>query len=361
MRDAQPTILVLGSTISKLVWIDQAKKIADLGFRTIFFVRKKVSDSPENSRVKTVEVPNNIFCHWLRFFKVLKSSRPHHIEAFHDLYRWDFLLSYWIYVWLAKIFRIPIVSVCMGGEILYWEKHFFLKKWSIKTLLRASKHIIVKEPYHREYIEKYKILGKKKINIVEIPNATDIREEFDVKRKEDIVLYLNSFKTWRHPEVVVQAFKLIKKKIPDALLIMAGYRTEEELARIRESMDSETAPSIRYIPYDFENRKLFSQAKIFLLPAELVYVNNSLLEAMERGVPPVIGNVDPYGEKIVRNGENGFAVDITPEAVAEKSVLLLENEDLRQKLGRNARDTVTRHFNNRIRIQSLLELYKSLE
>ncbi|MBU4495570.1 MAG: glycosyltransferase family 4 protein [Acidobacteria bacterium] len=360
MSQDKKNILILGSTIAKLIWVDQAKRLGDKGYRTLFFVRNKTSLGRDSSNLETVEIPSNPLLHWFRFFQILRSHRPHHIEAYHDLYRWDFLLSYWVYVFLARIFRIPIVSVCMGGEILYWEKHFFLKKWSVKALLRASRIIIVKEPYHRDYLQRYRVLGRKKIQLIDLPNATNIHDDFDVTRTKNVILYLNSFKSWRHPEVVIEAFKRIKKEVPDAELIMAGYRTEEELRGIEKRLDSTIHGAVRFMPYDLENRRYFPQAKVFLLPAELIYVNNALLEAMERAVPPIIGNVDPWCGKIVDDGLNGFVVEIKPEAFAEKAILLLKDEALRRRLGLEARKTVEERFNNDKRIETLLSMFETL-
>ena len=360
MSQDKKTILILGSTIAKLIWIDQAKRLGDKGYRTLFFVREKTSFGRDSAFMKTVEIPGHLLFHWVRFFKILRSHRPHHIEAYHDLYRWDFLLSYWVYVFLARLFRIPIVSVCMGGEILYWKNHFFLKKWSVKALLRASRIIIVKEPYHRDYLQRYRVLGRKKIQLIDLPNATNIHDDFDVTRTKNVILYLNSFKSWRHPEVVIEAFKRIKKEVPDAELIMAGYRTEEELRGIEKRLDSTIHGAVRFMPYDLENRRYFPQAKVFLLPAELIYVNNALLEAMERAVPPIIGNVDPWCGKIVDDGLNGFVVEIKPEAFAEKAILLLKDEALRRRLGLEARKTVEERFNNDKRIETLLSMFETL-
>ncbi len=361
MKEIQQNILVLGSTIAKLIWLDQANSLADKGIQTIFFVKEKTGVSAENKSIQTFKMPSNMIVHWMRFYKLIKCFRPHHIEAYHDLYRWDYLLSYGFYVLAAKVFRIPIISFCMGGEILYWQKHYFLKKWSIKFLLRSSSLIIVKEPYHKKYIETYRMTGSRKIPIIELPNAVDIQAEPEIKREGDLLLYLNSFKSWRNPEVVINAFKLVRTKHREARLIMAGYRTQEELAAVKAEINPDIRDSVQFIPYDLENRRLFSLAKIFILPAELIYVNNSLLEAMERGVPAVIGNHDPHGAKIIQNGKNGYRVDIDPRAVADAIIRLLENEELRQKMGRNARQTVMDRFNNNDRIEKLISIYNSLE
>lgn len=360
MEKDRRTILILGSTIAKLIWIDQARRLTEKGFRTFFFVLKRTPFEPEDKNIITVPIPRYILRHICEFIAVLRTHRPHHIEAFHDLFKWQLLLMYAFYVFIARLYRIPIVSVCMGGEILYWKRHSILKKWSIKVLLRSSCSVIVKEPYHKRYIDTYKIFNTRKIPVHELPNAVNIANDVQYDRDEDIILFLNSFKSWRHPEVLVKAFKLTSQKIPSARLIMAGYRTQEELEPIKKEIDNKIKDRISLIPYRLDNRALFAKAKIFVLPAEYIYLNNALLEAMERGVPPIISDVDIHGKKVIENGINGFIAKISAESLAEKIALLLKDEEMRQRMGKAARETVEIRFNNELRIDKLLSIYRSL-
>ncbi|MBN1274301.1 MAG: glycosyltransferase family 4 protein [Candidatus Aminicenantes bacterium] len=361
MAAREKTILVLGSTIAKIFWVNQAENLGPHGYQTVFYVRERAFYDTEPHYAVTVPYPKNALANIWKFLSLLKTLRPHHIEAFHDLYRWDFLILFYFYVLAARLFRIPVVSVCMGGEILYWERHSFLKKWSLKRLLRGSRLVILKEPYQKEYIKKYRIFHADRIPTFELPNAVDISGNISFERSEDIVLFLNSFKPWRNPEMVTSVFRLVIKKIPQARLIMAGYRTEEEYDLVRREIDDEWEQKVELIPYRLDNRKLYSRAKVFILPADFIYLNNSLLEAMERGIPPVIGSKDPYGSLIIQDGVNGFRVDINPGEMADKVIRLLEDENLRRKMGREARETVMKHFNNRERIQKLCELYRNLD
>lgn len=354
-------IVVLGSTIAKLIWVDQAERLGPRGYRTVFYVREKADYDKSPRYAVTIPYPQNPAANLWKFICILKTYKPHHIEAFHDLFRWDFLLLYPLYLLAARLFRIPVVSVCMGGEILYWKEHSFLKKWSLKRLLRGSRLVILKEPYQKEYIKKFGLYDPDRVPTVELPNAVDVKEDFSRDEKEDIILFLNSFKPWRNPEVVVSAFGKIQKEVPGARLIMAGYRTDAEYRRVQAEMEPEWAQKVEIIPYRLDNRNLYDRAKVFVLPADLIYLNNSLLEAMERGVPAVIGNMDPHGSRVIQDGINGFRVNINPEALAARVIELLRNENLRRRLGEKARMTVIDRFNNRDRIDKLCRLYRNLK
>jgi len=71
--------------------------------------------------------------------------------------------------------------------------------------------------------------------------------------------------------------------------------------------------------------------------------NLKVLELGALGIPSVASKVPPYVTTI-RNGVNGFTAETEPEWINYIS-LLIENEELRKKLGMNIRYIVYKHFN----------------
>ncbi len=79
----------------------------------------------------------------------------------------------------------------------------------------------------------------------------------------------------------------------------------------------------------------YQRASVFLFPSDIVFLNFSLLEAMEAGVPSIISNVEG-SDRIVNDGVNGFIVPQTAEAIANKIIFLLSDEIARRKMGEQA-------------------------
>ena len=91
----------------------------------------------------------------------------------------------------------------------------------------------------------------------------------------------------------------------------------------------------RYIPYR-EGAKLFQRCSVVVLP----YIEGSqsgvVFPAYAFKKPVVVTDVGSLPE-IVDDGITGFVVSPRdPRALAEKIILLLENEKLRRKMGKNA-------------------------
>lgn len=89
--------------------------------------------------------------------------------------------------------------------------------------------------------------------------------------------------------------------------------------------------------------KLYQRATIFVLPSHYEGLPTVLLEAMSCGLPVVATNVSGCPD-VVSDGENGFLIPAkSPEMMVEAISRLLDDEALRNALGKNARKTIEEH------------------
>jgi glycosyltransferase involved in cell wall biosynthesis len=83
----------------------------------------------------------------------------------------------------------------------------------------------------------------------------------------------------------------------------------------------------------------------------------AIMEAMGAGLPVVASRVGGVPD-LVREGETGFMIppdDV--ETYAEKILLLLNNDQLRQELGRKARHFAVKHLNKQAILAQLETVY----
>ena len=85
-----------------------------------------------------------------------------------------------------------------------------------------------------------------------------------------------------------------------------------------------------------------------------------LLEAMSCGLPCVSFDC-PYGPRnVITDGEDGILVEyLNSQALADNICKLIENEELRKRMGSNGRRNVLRFSRETIMLQ-WVELFKSL-
>jgi glycosyltransferase involved in cell wall biosynthesis len=106
--------------------------------------------------------------------------------------------------------------------------------------------------------------------------------------------------------------------------------------------------------------KLLQQSWGFVLPSRWEGMPNALLEAMACGLPCVATRVSG-SEDIISDGINGLLVE--PEQPAEMAQALrriIEDTDLAQRLGKEARITIVRDYQLTRVVEQCLELYRRL-
>ncbi|MCD6311273.1 MAG: glycosyltransferase, partial [Elusimicrobia bacterium] len=82
------------------------------------------------------------------------------------------------------------------------------------------------------------------------------------------------------------------------------------------------------------------------------------LQYMAVGVPVVVSPVG-VNREIIRDGENGFLADSEGEWL-EKLSLLIENKELREKLGEMGRKTVEEKYSIKVNLPKLLAIFREV-
>ena len=129
-------------------------------------------------------------------------------------------------------------------------------------------------------------------------------------------------------------------EIPDSELVIVGdgvmRRELEELSR-----KYEVKGHVKFVGFVDENLKplYYKAADVFCLPSIITSESFGIvnLEAMACGVPVVASKIGGIPD-VVKNGKTGILVPPRdPKALAEAIICLLQDENVRRKMGRNAR------------------------
>lgn len=149
-------------------------------------------------------------------------------------------------------------------------------------------------------------------------------------------------------------YPLVKAKIPNATLTIAGKNpTAELLAICSDNPDIKVTGSVS------DMRPYFEDASVYVAPIIAgAGLKNKILEAWAMLKPVVSTTIGGNGLEAV-DGENLLFAD-TPTVFAEKVVTLLENPDLRTKLASNGRKTVEQHYSWKSQSDKLGEIFKEV-
>lgn len=213
-------------------------------------------------------------------------------------------------------------------------------KWLMKSIERVAYKladaIITTSQSNFEYVEKnYNPRG---IHIL-IPNyvETDVFKSMGTSKKEGSICFIGRLSYEKNLFALLEALK----GLPYTLTIIGSGKQEEQLKRFATENDVNVNFS-GSIP----NHKLplvLNQREIFILPSLYENMPKTLLEAMACGMPVIGTNVKGINE-VIEHGKNGILCDTDSKSIKEAIVTLMEDGELKQKLGENARKTIVENY-----------------
>jgi len=154
------------------------------------------------------------------------------------------------------------------------------------------------------------------------------------------VIYLNRIVGYKKPDHAVKAFAKVKKKIPEARLIVCGFRGnnkfEDEVKRLIHDLDISDSVDVKGFVGGAEKHDLLKSSWIHILPSIREGWGLSISEASACGTPTV--GYDTVG---VRNSvQDGVTGLLAPKGnidiMASNLYNLVIDDDMREKMGKMA-------------------------
>jgi glycosyltransferase involved in cell wall biosynthesis len=116
-------------------------------------------------------------------------------------------------------------------------------------------------------------------------------------------LWVNRIIPERHIDWVIEMAQ--KNEFRNKLFVLYGFLDDPYAKKKKEEIEALSLSNVSLFGYSDEVLSVYERARYFLLPADYVFGNNSLLEAMSCGAVPVITNVHG-SDKLIQNENNGF-------------------------------------------------------
>ncbi|MCQ8893263.1 MAG: glycosyltransferase family 4 protein [Methanolinea sp.] len=264
---------------------------------------------------------------WLKIFLKIRTIKPEIVQA-QDLSMGIPSLM------IKKVLGMPYIVWGQGSDIYLPGRVIKITRSSI--LKNADAILALTEDMRK----KMKEITSHEIFVV--PNGIDpelfcIESQSIVKyNKSNIILFVGRLYPIKGIHYLLMAFKEIHDIIKDAELVLVGDGQERERLEAL-SVQIGIQDYVRFIgkvPHT-EVKKYMQQADIFVLPSLSEGLPNVILEAMACGLPIVASRVGGIPD-VIEDGVNGYLV--TPkrlDEIAEKIVILLQNDKLREKISRN--------------------------
>jgi|AGTN01.2.fsa_nt_gi Glycosyltransferase len=182
--------------------------------------------------------------------------------------------------------------------------------------------------------------------------------------KTFVILSTHRFNSFKRLDLAIIAYKKFIEQIEDrnsvCLNLVGSGPCRNELVKLANDM--EIIENIRFIDeQDIEEiRNSITSADVIIGTSLVSNLNRVVQEAMACGKPVVVfdsGNI----HRLIKDMENGVLVksgDVDDFALKLK--LVYDNIELRERLGKNARDTILKHRNWDTRISQELKIFNEI-
>lgn len=283
-----------------------------------------------------------------RLVHSLRTNDYHHAE----LYATGRLAL--LYVMLLKLFRIPFI-VIERGDVGVIDTYGFLTRLSMRAAYAVAEVVIFKETYMRESLERFRPKS-----MAFIPNSVTVPAERTRDRSRRF-LWANRIIPQRRVMWLVDAFA--HPALTGARATVVGFEQGARLApgvlALQEEIRRRAPANVELLSFT-DPQPFYETSTYFCFPSEKVFGNNALLEAMARGLVPVVTEA-PGVELIVQDGVNGVVTAFTAEAYRaglERALALGDDEISR--LSAAAVSTVRERFSPSAWTDAMCGVYASL-
>ena len=173
----------------------------------------------------------------------------------------------------------------------------------------------------------------------------------NVRRKagnRKIIAFLGHIRPYKGLEVFVDAFGLIKQRMPDSFFLVAGSVLVGDKKNWEEKLTGSCKPDdlwadIRFVPVE-DLKAYLSVIDVLVQPYISASQSGNTVMAYSAGIPVISTNVGGLGE-MTEDGKTGYIIAPgDPEAIADAVVKCFENDNY-EKISQNARRAAAEQFN----------------
>lgn len=232
------------------------------------------------------------------------------------------------------------ITFLLAKFITFYEYKFILPKYDIIVTLTE---------------EDRTVNWKSSDNVVVIPNPIDIEEEFSIMETSNKIIGVGRLVYQKNFNSMINCFYNVLKKHDNWILEIYGEgELKDELKEKVKKLGLEN--KIVFKGIENNRNKIYSEAAFLIMTSKYEGFGLVLIEAMNYGLPTIAYSC-PCGPKdIIIDQKTGFLIPLDDEnLMVDKICLLIENNELRKKMGKAASDRA-----KDFRIEKIIQIWINL-
>jgi len=252
----------------------------------------------------------------------------------------------------------PKIFHCHGLSLDFYRR-YHLSRWILKNT--ADIYIAISQNMQKQFID----LGIPQNKIRLLHNGICLKNFYPYKEKMDnLVLFVGRITYIKGLHILLESLPYLKTKTHLVIIGPPSWDIEY-FKKMLTRIENENRKGIHKITYLGEQEptniiKWYQKASIFVLPSLIEAFAVVNLEALACETPVIATNVGGIPE-VIHHGKNGILIPPNnPKKLAEAIQYLLDNKDLRTKLGREGRKLIMENFSYRVITRRLRRIYEEM-
>ena len=305
-----------------------------------------------------------------RIWRVLDGFRPDLIHQHNQVLDLSLLSSVW-----ARRRRVPVL-VTIHTALIHTEPLPRLILWLMDRCIArlfiaiSRAHLVAPDVFIVDYIaNRYRLPEERVVRITigidlsrfEAAPRSDLRAELGLGERP-VVLSLGHVIPLRDRMALVEALPRLRRRIPDVVVVVAGHTYDDRfLKRARALGVGDAILCLGAVPRS-QVPMLTAIADLETHDLQGYGFGTASLEVMGAGIPVVAAvRPDNFPGLELRDGEQLLIVPLSdPKTLADALASLLQDRELRTRLGKGGRDFVLDHFSIERITGQYLETYARL-
>ncbi|MDY6895879.1 MAG: glycosyltransferase family 4 protein, partial [Thermotogota bacterium] len=195
-----------------------------------------------------------------------------------------------------------------------------------------------------------------------VPNGVDFYrlQDLEPSDEEFDIIYLGRLISHKNVDILLRTVSIVKKKIPDVRCgVMGDGPMMNELKALSNELD--LVENVKFFGFIESDEKVYSHlksSKVFFLPSIREGFPNTILEANSCGLPAIIVKHEKNaGVGVVKDGYNGYVLDLSAEDIAERIIFLLQNNNKLNELSKNSME-FAKDYDWNVVVRRIEEVYE---
>ncbi|MCC9061740.1 glycosyltransferase family 4 protein [Flavobacterium piscisymbiosum] len=257
------------------------------------------------------------------------------------------------YNWL-----LPFIKIRKKVKIIACEHIVYKSIPKVSRIFMSSTYsfldgIVVLSDKAKESFKKYSM-------IFVIPNSLPFKVSMESELTSKQILVVGRLSAEKGLERLIPVSNKLKEKFPDWHITIVGEGPEKEkLSTLISEANLRDVLKLNGISNNVEN--FYLESSIYIMTSHFEAFPMVLLEAQSFGLPVIAYDCPEGPGQIINNGENGYLIEndnVTD--FSDKLFMLIEDEELRKKIGKNAKSNSLNFTEERI-IKKWMFLFDELK